>query len=50
MSFSSNRYAKSENVVQIGKFSDPPNLADFPDLVLDAGDIESLRGCRLDSS
>jgi hypothetical protein len=42
-------FKSSENVVQIGKFSDPPKLADLSDLVLDAADIESVRRCRLNS-
>jgi hypothetical protein len=42
-------FKASENVVQIGKFSDPPKIADLSDLVLDAAEIESVRRCRLNS-
>ena len=42
-------FKASENVLQIGKFSDTPGLADLSRLTLDAADIESVKRCRLNS-
>jgi hypothetical protein len=42
-------FKSSENVLQIGKFSDPPRLTDLSGLTLDAADIESARRCQLNS-
>ena len=42
-------FKASENVLQIGKFSDPPLLADLSGLTLDAADVESAKRCRLNS-
>ena len=36
-------FKKSENVLQIGKFSDPPRLDDLAGLTLDATEVESMR-------
>lgn len=40
-------FKKSENVLQIGKFSSPPRLEDLAGLTLDPADIESLKQCRV---
>jgi hypothetical protein len=40
-------FKASENVLEIGKFSDPPRLSDLSGLTLDTADIESARRCRL---
>ena len=42
-------FKKSDNVLQIGKFSDPPRLEDLAGLTLDAVDIEAIRRCRVNS-
>lgn len=42
-------FKKSPNVLQIGKFSNPPKLEDLAGLTLDAVDIEGLRRCRVQS-
>jgi hypothetical protein len=42
-------FKKSENVLQIGKFSNPPRLEDLADLSLDPVDIEAIRRCKLNS-
>jgi len=41
------QFKKSENVLQIGKFSDPPRLDDLAGLTLDATEVESMRRCRV---
>jgi len=40
-------FKNSDNVLQIGKFSNPPRLADLAGLTLDSVDIEALRRCRV---
>ncbi len=40
-------FKKSENVLQIGKFSNPPRLEDLASLSLDPADIEAIRQCHL---
>ncbi len=42
-------FKKSESVVQIGRFSDPPKLEDLAGLVIDAVDIEGIRHCRVNN-
>jgi hypothetical protein len=40
-------FKKSDNVLQIGKFSNPPRLDDLANLSLDPVDIEAIRQCHL---
>ena len=40
-------FKKSDNVVQIGKFSDPPRIEDLANLTLDRDEIDTIRRCRL---
>src|SRR5215470_16627419 len=40
-------FKKSDNVLQIGKFSNPPKLEDLAGLSLDQADIEGIRQCHL---
>jgi len=40
-------FKKSDNVLQIGKFSDPPRLEDLASLTLDHAEVESMRRCRV---
>src|SRR5438128_10985352 len=42
-------FKKSDNVLQIGKFSDPPRLEDLSGLTLDPAEIETIRRCRVNS-
>jgi hypothetical protein len=42
-------FKKSPNVLQIGKFSDPPRLEDLAGLTLDPAEIESMKRCRVNS-
>jgi hypothetical protein len=42
-------FKTGENVLQIGKFSNPPLLADLAGLTLDDADIDAIRRCRLNS-
>jgi hypothetical protein len=42
-------FKKSENVLQIGKFSDPPRREDLAGLTLDEVDIEAAKKCRVKS-
>lgn len=42
-------FKKSDNVLQIGKFSNPPLLEDLAGLTLDPVDIEAIRRCRINS-
>ena len=42
-------FKKSENVLQIGKFSNPPVWKDLANLTLDPSEIETIRRCRRDS-
>lgn len=37
---------KSDQVLEIGKFSSPPALQDLRTLTLDSGDIEAIRACE----
>ena len=39
-------FKKSAEVLQIGRFSDPPVVGDLRSLTIDAGDLEELRKCR----
>ena len=40
-------FKKSENVLQIGKFSNPPRSEDLNNLSLDPADIEAIRQCHI---
>ena len=40
-------FKKSENVLQIGKFSNPPKLEDLSNLSLEPADIEAIRQCHI---
>jgi hypothetical protein len=40
------RFKKDEAVLQIGKFSSPPDVRDLGGLTLDDADVRSLRECR----
>ena len=40
-------FKKSDNVLQIGKFSDPPRIEDLANLTLDRDEIDTIRRCRL---
>jgi len=40
-------FKKSDNVLQIGKFSNPPRLEDLAGLTLDPAEIEAIRRCRI---
>ena len=42
-------FKKSDNVLQIGKFSNPPGLEDLAGLTLDPVDIEAVRRCKVNS-
>ena len=39
-------FKKSENVLQIGKFSNPPRREDLAGLTLDDADIDAIKECR----
>lgn len=40
-------FKKNDNVLQIGKFSDPPRIEDLANLTMDRSEIESIRRCRV---
>ena len=40
-------FKRSEMVLQIGRFSSPPSLADVAGLTFDQSDLEALRRCRV---
>lgn len=40
-------FKKSDNVLQIGKFNNPPRLEDLAGLTIDPVDIESIKRCRV---
>jgi hypothetical protein len=40
-------FKKTDNVLQIGKFSDPPRIEDLANLTMDRTEIESIRRCRV---
>jgi hypothetical protein len=40
-------FKKSENVLEVGKFSNPPKLEDMANLSLDPADIEGIRQCHI---
>ena len=42
------KFKRNENVLQIGTFSNPPQLADVAALTLEEADVERLRECRVD--
>jgi len=42
-------FKKGENVLQIGRFSNPPRLEDLAGLTLENPDIEALRRCQVNS-
>jgi hypothetical protein len=42
-------FKKSENVLQIGKFSNPPKIEDLAGLTVDSVDIEAIKRCRVKS-
>ena len=41
------RFKRTEPVLQIGRFGNPPDLRDVADLTLDDSDIERLRECQV---
>ena len=41
-------FKRTDDVLQVGAFSDPPRLSDIDALTLDDGDIRRLQGCRVD--
>jgi hypothetical protein len=41
-------FKRTEDVLQIGTFSDPPQMSDVAALTLDEGDVRRLRACRVD--
>lgn len=41
------RFARSEGVTALGRFSTPPRLSDLDGLTFDAADLEALRDCRV---
>jgi hypothetical protein len=41
-------FKRTEDVIQIGTFSDPPKSADVAALTLDEGDLKRLQACRVD--
>ena len=43
------KFKTGDNVLQIGKFSNPPRIEDLAGLTLDQSDIEALRRCRVKS-
>jgi len=40
-------FKKSDNVLEIGKFSNPPKIEDLSNLSLDPADIEAIRFCHI---
>jgi hypothetical protein len=40
-------FKKSDNVLQIGKFSNPPRIEDLASLTLDPVEIDTIRSCRI---
>jgi hypothetical protein len=42
-------FKKSENVLQIGKFGNPPSLSDLAGLTVDQVDIDAIKRCRVKS-
>ena len=42
-------YKQNTGVLQIGKFSDPPQLGDLAGLTIDAGDLKALKTCKVGS-
>jgi hypothetical protein len=42
-------FKKTKNVLQIGKFGNPPRLSDLQGLIVDAADIEDLKRCKVKS-
>jgi len=40
-------FKKSDNVLQIGKFSGPPRIEDLENLTLDRDETDTVRRCRL---
>jgi hypothetical protein len=40
-------FKQSDDVVQIGRFSNPPQLRDVAALTVEAGDLKQLRDCRV---
>jgi hypothetical protein len=43
------RFKTGDNVMQTGKFSNPPRLEDLAGLTLEPADIEALRRCRVNN-
>lgn len=41
------RFARSEGVTALGRFSTPPRLSDLDGLTFDAADLDALRDCRV---
>jgi hypothetical protein len=42
-------FKKSDNILQIGKFSNDPQLEDLADLTLDKVDVDAIRRCKVNS-
>jgi hypothetical protein len=42
-------FKNSDNVLQIGKFSNPPRIEDLAGLTVDAADIDAIKRCRVNS-
>jgi len=42
------RFKRTEDVLQIGTFSDPPQIGDVAALTIEEGDVRRLEGCRVD--
>ena len=40
-------FKKADAVLQIGTFSDPPDISDVAGLTLESADVRTLRGCRV---
>ena len=40
-------FKRSNLVLQVGKFGEPPTIADLDGLTIDGGDIEDIRRCRV---
>ena len=41
------RFKRSKKVLQIGRFSNPPQRSDLNDFTLDLGDLQDIRKCKV---
>ena len=41
-------FKRTDDILQIGTFSDPPQIGDVAALTLDEGDVRRLQACRVD--